>query len=184
MIDNGWHDRVLTFWFDELTPEDWFTGKAETDEKIRERFAELHAELSREVPAQARTDVRSALAAIIVFDQFSRNLHRKKPGAFATDAQALGLARAAIESGMDAELPEERRRFLYMPLMHSEVLADQERAVDLFKQLGDGTSAKYAIEHRDIIARFGRFPHRNRVLGRESTPEETAFLEGHDGFGQ
>ncbi|MBO6717968.1 MAG: DUF924 domain-containing protein [Rhizobiaceae bacterium] len=183
-MEEGWRDRVLKFWFEELTQKDWFAGGDELDAKIRDRFAELHAKLAKGAPPEARTDPETALAAVIVLDQFSRNMFRKKPEAFAADSVALDIARGALDAGLDAKLPEDRRWFLYMPFMHSEVLTDQERCVDLFKQTGGEDSIKYAVEHRDIIARFGRFPHRNRALGRESTPDELAFLEGHEGYGQ
>ena len=184
MIDSGWRDEILSFWFDELTEKDWFSGGEEVDQKIRDRFAELNAELGRNPPPETRTDPQAALAAVIALDQFPRNIYRKQPEAFSTDAVALDIATHAIDAGFDTQLPDDRRWFLYMPLMHSEVLANQERCVDLFKKHGGENSIKYAVEHRDIVAKFGRFPHRNRALGRESTPEEIAFLKGHEGYGQ
>jgi len=184
MNNTNWADEVLAFWFHELTPEDWFGGKPEVDEKIKARFAGLLEKLAENVPPETRTDPRTALAAIIVFDQFPRNIHRRQPGAFATDSVAVSLARNALERGFDATMTAEERQFLYMPFMHSEVLADQERCVDLFKSLGNEESLKYALEHRDIVAKFGRFPHRNRVLGRTTTEAEEEFLSGHSGYGQ
>lgn len=184
MADGNWVQDVLSFWFDELTREDWYSGSAEVDDKIRARFGALHARLNASPPAEARIDANAALAAVIVLDQFSRNMFRKKPAAFASDAAALDLARNAVEAGFDMQVAEDRRAFFYMPFMHSEVLSDQERCVDLFKQHGGEESLKYAIEHRDIVARFGRFPHRNSTLGRELTEEEAAFLQGHSGYGQ
>ena len=129
-------------------------------------------------------DARTALAAIILFDQFPRNMYRRQPAAFGTDDLALGIARRALDKGFDAEVDDEAKPFVYMPFMHSEVLADQERCVDLFRAHGDENNLKYAIDHRDIVAKYGRFPHRNRTLGRESTSGETTFLEGHEGYGQ
>ncbi|MBO6540396.1 MAG: DUF924 domain-containing protein [Rhizobiaceae bacterium] len=184
MADSDWAEKVLTFWFDELTSEDWYSGSAEVDEKIRMRFGALHEEFNRGVPPEAHADANAALAAVIVLDQFSRNIHRKKAEAFASDAVALDVARNAVEAGLDTQVAADRRAFFYMPFMHSEILSDQERCVDLFKQSGGENSLKYAIEHRDIIARFGRFPYRNKVLGRQSTEDERAFLEGHSGYGQ
>lgn len=184
MADTAWRDEVLGFWFGELTPEDWYTGKAEVDEKIRDRFANLHENLKVAPPSEVWSDPRTALAAIILFDQFPRNIHRGKAAAFSTDDLALRIARDAIDRGFDAEMSDTEKQFLYMPLMHSETLADQERCVDLFKSLGNEDGLKYAIEHRDIIARFGRFPHRNRALGRATTDAEAAFMEGHKGYGQ
>lgn len=179
-----WRDSVLDFWFKELTPQDWYSGKPETDALIRERFAPLYARLKQSPPAEAHSEPLTALAAVIVFDQFPRNLFRKQPDAFATDALAVKIARRAVEAGFDRDMPAEQKQFLYMPLMHSEELADQERCVELFRGLGNEEGLKYAIEHRDIIARFGRFPHRNRALGRATTAEEAEFLTGHSGYGQ
>jgi uncharacterized protein (DUF924 family) len=183
-MDKRWTDDILDFWFDELKPEDWYSGKPETDAAIRERFLPLYQELLVAPPPEAREDARAALAAIILFDQFPRNMFRGKPEAFGSDDLAADLARNALERGFDDGLEPSRRQFLYMPLMHSEVLADQERCVSLFGTLGNEEGLRYAIEHRDIIARYGRFPHRNRVLARESTPAEQAFLKGHAGYGQ
>ena len=184
MADDNWVQDVLSFWFDELTSADWYSGSAEIDDRIRTRFGALHAQLNANPPAEAHSDANAALAAVIVLDQFSRNIFRKKPEAFASDALALDLARNAVEAGFDMEVAEDRRPFFYMPFMHSEVLSDQERCVDLFKQHGGENSLKYAIEHREIVARFGRFPHRNATLGRETTEEEVSFLQGHSGYGQ
>jgi uncharacterized protein (DUF924 family) len=183
MIDADWANEVLAFWLEELRPEDWFERSDSLDETIRSRFARLHAALAEAAPAMAFDDPHRALAAIIVFDQFSRNMFRGKPAAFATDSLALFIARQALEREYDAAVPEQWRHFFYMPLMHSETSADQEHCVALFAEL-PGDSVKYAVEHRDIIARFGRFPHRNEILGRKTTVPEQAFLSEHKGFGQ
>ena len=127
---------------------------------------------------------QTALAAIIVLDQFPRNMFRGTPRAFAADAQALALSRHAVDQKFDSAFPPERKQFLYMPLMHSEALADQERSVALFEALGDENSLRFAREHRDIVARFGRIPHRNKVLSRMSSQAEEAFLAAHEGYGQ
>lgn len=179
-----WVDEVLDFWFGELTYEDWFGGGPDVDEKIRSRFLDLYEKLKTDFDVKSLDDPREALAAAILFDQFPRNMFRRTAAAFATDDLALGIARRAVEEGYDAALDENAKPFLYMPFMHSEVTADQERCVDLFRALGEGDSLKYAIEHRDIVAKYGRFPHRNRVLGRESTTDEVDFLKGHAGYGQ
>ncbi len=184
MAEGGWVDEVLDFWFGELSQEDWYSGKAEVDEAIRSRFAELPSRLARELSPEAVTDPRTALAAIVALDQFPRNMHRGSGAAFASDAAAIGIARKALEAGFDAGMTPQERQFLYMPFMHSEVLADQERCVDLFRSLGNEEGLKYAIEHRDIIAEYGRFPHRNKALGRSSSEAEQAFLGRHKGFGQ
>lgn len=179
-----WIDSVLSFWFEEIDPESWFKGDGKLDETIRRRFSALHRRLSAEPPPEVREDPRAALAAIILFDQFPRNMFRGTADAFSTDDLAIQIARKAVDKGFAGRLKPEERQFLYMPFQHSEVSADQEHAVMLFKALGDEEALRYAIEHRDIIQRFGRFPHRNRALGRESTREEEAFLQGHKGFGQ
>lgn len=182
-MDN-WVDEVLDFWFGELTYEDWFGGASELDDRIRSRFLDLYERLKKEFRVDLLDDPRTALAAVIVLDQFPRNMFRGQPAAFATDDLALGIARRALDRGLDARIEQGRKAFLYMPFMHSEVTADQERCVDLFRALDDENGLKYAIEHRDIVARFGRFPHRNKILGRESTAAEIEFLKGHAGYGQ
>ena len=183
-IEAGWVDEVLDFWFGELTYEDWFSGGAELDERVRARFLSLYERLKAGFDEKAVADARTALAAIIVFDQFPRNIFRGQAAAFATDDLAAGIARNAVERGWDREVEPAARPFYYMPFMHSEILADQERCVDLFREIGEGDGLDYAIEHRDIVARFGRFPHRNRPLGRESTADEIEFMKEHAGYGQ
>ena len=176
-----WFDDVLHFWFGELRTDDWFVKNEEIDRRIRERFNHLHAKLQQgsiDIPATAR----AYLAAVIVLDQFSRNMFRNSPAAFAGDAQALRLAQRAIERGYDRELSTAERQFLYMPFMHSEDRAAQARCVELFTALGDPVAQKFAEEHRDIIERFGRFPHRNAILQRTSTPDELELMKTHKGF--
>lgn len=184
MMDMAWVDEVLDFWFGELTYEDWFGGSPELDDRIRARFAGTYARVKSNFDVAAASDARTALAAVILFDQMPRNMFRKTAAAFGTDDIAIAVARAAVDRGDDARLEPSQRSFLYMPFMHSEVSADQERCVDLFRAHGAEEALKYAIEHRDIVARFGRFPHRNRVLGRETTPAEQEFLGDHNGYGQ
>ncbi len=168
---------VLAFWFGEATAQQWFAKDDAFDATIRERFGALHRRLSREVPAQWLADPASQLAAVIVLDQFSRNLHRGSPAAYAQDEAALALARMAVARGDDGPLQPSERHFLYMPFMHSENLADQDECVRLMGGLGLGEALDAARRHRAIIARFGRFPHRNAALGRETTPEEETFLK-------
>jgi uncharacterized protein (DUF924 family) len=188
-IDAGWVDEVLGFWFGSLTYEDWFTGSKELDATIDGRFRDLYERLKAGFDERKVKDARMALAAILVFDQFPRNMFRGQAAAFATDDLAAGIARLAVERDWDREVEPQARPFFYMPFMHSEILADQERCVDLFRAMGageggGGESLRYAVEHRDIIARFGRFPHRNRPLGRESTADELEFMKEHAGYGQ
>ena len=178
---------VLSFWFPEPGDPDfderrarWFRRDAEFDAAIVARFSALHAELAGGGARSWLDGARSALAYVIVLDQFSRNLYRDDPRAFAADPLAREAADHALSRGFDRELTALERPFLYMPFMHSEALADQDRCVSLFEALSPeepGSQAlSYALRHREIVARFGRFPHRNRVLGRETTPEEAAFL--------
>lgn len=170
------HRQVLEYWFDVLEPADWFKVSADVDAAISERFGGLHLALSRQCGAEWTERPEACLSAIIVFDQFSRNMYRGSPLAFATDCLALALARDAVAKGMDAAVPEERRAFFYLPFEHSEHMADQDRSVELFAALGNPLYLDYAERHRDVIRRFGRFPHRNPILMRASTPEEEVYL--------
>ncbi|MEZ5853669.1 MAG: DUF924 family protein [Hyphomicrobiaceae bacterium] len=171
-----WVADVLQFWLHETPREAWFKSTPEQDRAIAERFGGLHAELHDRPPDPDELDAETALATLIVLDQFSRNMFRGTPKAFASDATARAIATAAVDAGLDRQLPPEARIFLYLPFEHSEDIADQDRSVALFASLGLAKYEPYAKSHRDIIARFGRFPHRNAILGRPSTPEELAFL--------
>lgn len=166
---------VLAFWFSELTPDDWFKKSDATDALIAERFQALHTELAAGVPQDWLRTPHGAVAAIIVLDQFPRNIYRNTPHAFASDALALALSKTAIAAGQDAGLTTDERVFLYMPFQHSEDLADQQRALTLFQATNEKTLT-FAHKHHDVIAEFGRFPHRNAILGRTNTPEEEAYL--------
>lgn len=168
---------VLSFWFETLTPRQWFAKDAALDRRIAEAFgATLVAASCGELWAW-RSSPRGRLAEILVLDQFSRNIHRDAPEAFAQDSQALVLAQEAVARGEDLALETPERAFLYMPYMHSESLAIHDQAVRLFDQPGLEENLRFEQRHREIIARFGRYPHRNAILGRESTPQELAFLK-------
>ena len=168
-----WRADVLKFWFG-LSDEEWWGGKPELDHRIKQNFLKAWAE-KRQLPVDAfLTDPISALAAVILFDQFPRNMFRGHADQFATDHLALAISRAAIEKGLDHDLPPGERAFLYMPFQHSESMADQNRSVLLFTELGNARNLDYAKRHHDIIERFGRFPHRNAILGRASRPAEDA----------
>ena len=170
-------EEVLDFWFNQLTPEEWFRPTEGLDEAIASRFGELHERFAHHgVPDPWRDTARGRLAAVIVLDQFPRNMHRGKAAAFATDAAALALAEETVDGGFASMLDTVERKFLYLPFEHAEDLAQQEKGVLLFATLDDEESLRYAREHRDVIARYGRFPHRNRMLGRVSTAEEEAYL--------
>lgn len=167
---------VLKFWFEEISQEAWFKKDANFDEMIRQRFLKTYQAARADDLKSWQTTAEGSLALVIVLDQFPRNMFRDKPQAFATDAQALKISKQTIANGMDQTLPKTQRWFMYLPFMHSEDLADQERSIELFKALGNENSLKYAHDHHAIIKRFGRYPHRNEILGRRNTPEEEAFL--------
>lgn len=171
-----WVSAVLEFWLG-LPPAQWFAKNDALDAQLRERFEGLHARLSAN-PLERATTPREALAMVIVLDQFSRNLHRGSARAFAADAAARRIAEAALGAGWDVGLSAGERLFFCLPFEHSEAPADQARAVALTQALGNANWSRYARAHQDIIARFGRFPHRNALLGRESTAEERTFLDG------
>lgn len=171
--------EVLDFWFGTgaehgKSHKRWFVKSEEFDRDIRERFLGLHATLSRD--DSWNEEPRSCLARIVVLDQFPRNMFRGTARAFATDAPALAAARLAVARGWDRGMPEVEKLFVYLPFEHSESLADQDRCCELMQGMA-AELVDYAERHRAIIRRFGRFPHRNAILGRASTPEEIAFLK-------
>jgi uncharacterized protein (DUF924 family) len=190
--------EIHDFWFGELDENGlcakernalWFGASAETDTFCRARFAaSLTLALRGELDHWAQTD-RGLIALVVLLDQFSRNIHRGTPQAFASDPQALALAQDAIATGRHLRLPAIHRIFLYLPLQHCEIQAVQEQSValneDLARLIGNpefANFARYAVAHRDIIAQFGRFPHRNAILGRASTKAELTYLAEHGGF--
>jgi uncharacterized protein (DUF924 family) len=167
---------IIHFWFTELSPMQHFAKDAVLDEAIRTRFgATLEAAAKCELFAWRATP-EGRLAEVIVLDQLSRNVYRDTPRAFAQDALALVLAQELVAGGQDQSLPEAQRVFAYMPYMHSESALVHTQAVALFTQLGNERNLDFELRHKAIIDRFGRFPHRNAILGRTSTPEELAFL--------
>ncbi len=173
------HDEaqaVLAFWLDEMPAERRFAKDAALDAEIEDRFGALHARLLATRAEGWRDDPRTLLAAIIVLDQFSRNMFRGSAQAYAADPLALDLTRAALSRGWDAGMSVAERQFLYMPMMHAEDAAVQRESVRLFGTLDDNTILGFATDHADVIARFGRFPSRNAALGRVSTPAEEDYL--------
>ena len=176
MSGDAWIGDVLAFWFEELAPKDWFTKRDATDDLIRARFVGIHADVRARSGVDLASDPDRALAAILVTDQFPRNMFRGTPESFASDALALDIARRVVAHGFDRDFETQRRIFLYLPFEHSEDMADQDEAVRLITALGDAEFTRYAEAHRDVIRRFGRFPHRNAALGRPSTELERAFL--------
>jgi uncharacterized protein (DUF924 family) len=168
---------VIRFWFEELGAAHWFVKSKQVDEQIRDRFLQLHERLV-EHDGLGVSSPRSILAAVIVLDQFSRNLFRADAKAFSADAIARRLSRAAIAQGFDTQLKERQEKyFLYLVFEHSEDLKDQTLAYTLIEQLGNDLWTRYAAAHKRIIERFGRFPYRNQALKRPSTAEELAYLE-------
>ena len=168
-----WVDDVLSFWF-ALEQERWWKPDPVFDEEIRERFLDLWEEKRQLPPDHFLGSPREALAAGILFDQFPRNMFRGHADQFSTDPLALAVAKGAAERGLDQHLAKQERSFLYMPFQHSENLDDQRRSLLLFTDLGDEEQLRYARLHHDVIERFGRFPHRNTILGRAPRPEEIA----------
>ncbi len=169
--------QVLDFWFDEAHQPFWFEKSDAFDQQIHEQFGNTHQRAKQCELWGWRSCVEGRLAEIIVLDQFSRNLFRDHPDAFAQDAMALALAQEAVSLKLDQQLDPVQRKFLYMPFMHSESLLIQDQSVRLFENLGNENNLDYAIKHREVIQRFGRFPHRNSILGRPSTVEESEFLK-------
>ena len=172
-MEADWVEEVHKFWF--RAPEYWFSPNPSFDAEIRRRFSDLYETLKREKPSAMSP--RWSVSAVIVLDQFTRNMYRGTAQEFATDSQALSIARSAVTDGADQRVPVDERMFLYMPFMHSEEPANQQRAVSLFSALDVSELTKAAREYKKVIDKFGRFPHRNNVLGRTSTPEELTFLK-------
>lgn len=172
----AWVGDVLRFWFEELGEAQWFVKSDVVDTRIRERFFALHGlVLGQGAPATGTP--RTSLAAVIVLDQFSRNMFRGSPGAYAADPLARRLARLAVDQGHDQAVVVRERLFFYLPFEHSEDRQDQQLSLRLITALGNDGLTRYAAAHQEIIDRFGRFPHRNAVLGRISTAEEITLLQ-------
>jgi uncharacterized protein (DUF924 family) len=174
---------VIDFWFRELTPRQWFTdGGPALDELVRTRFGPLVEQARGGALAHWAESPLGRLALILVLDQFPRHVYRGHAEAYASDATAQALAHDGIRAGMDEALGLSERQFFYLPLMHAEDREVQGQSVERYTALRDAAQAilEFAIDHRDTVARFGRFPHRNETLGRDSTPEEQAFLESDE----
>jgi uncharacterized protein (DUF924 family) len=170
-------EELLSYWFSPEVKPKWFQPDEAFDSELRTRFADWLAAAKNGALDDWRETASGTLALVVLMDQIPRNIYRGTPDAFATDSQALALSREAIAKGFDAQFTEEQRSFLYLPFMHSEDLATQDDGVSLYKTLGNAEALDYMQRHRDIIARFGRFPHRNAFLGRGSTEEEIEFLK-------
>ncbi len=171
------YSEILKFWFEEVEPAQWWAKDEAFDKSIIERFSGIHASAIRCELFEWRADNRGRLAEIIVLDQFSRNMFRGLPMSFAQDSLALALAQEAVSARADETLDPAERNFLYMPFMHSESLKIHKVAMDLFRNKGNKSSLDFEMRHKRIIERFGRYPHRNIILGRESSVEEIEFLK-------
>jgi len=177
------HDiQTVTGFWREAGFARWFNGGEAFDIECRERFADLHMAAARRECDHWMEQAEGAVALLILLDQIPRNIFRGSGHAFATDPLALFHARQAVGSGLDREVAQDLRAFVYLPFEHSESLAHQQRSVELFEALGDPGYLGYARSHLEVIERFGRFPHRNRALGRVSTAEEQAWLDAGGGF--
>lgn len=170
-------DEVLRFWFEEIEQVKWWQKDEAFDKLIIDKFMAIHVKAKQCELYAWRSSAQGRLAEIIILDQFSRNMYRDTPEAFACDSLALALAQEAIALGCDKTLSETERSFLYLPFMHSESLAIHEVAVSLYRANGIESNLDFELQHKAIIERFGRYPHRNAILARESTEAELAFLQ-------
>ncbi|MEM7358513.1 MAG: DUF924 family protein [Pseudomonadota bacterium] len=168
---------ILGFWFDVIDPVKWWEKDTDFDQLIKDRFGAIYVQAFQCELFEWRQSAAGRLAEVIVLDQFSRNMFRDTPEAFAADPMALALAQEAVATGADLELDDQYRAFLYMPYMHSESLLIHEIAVQLFGQMEKRDNLEFELQHKVIIERFGRYPHRNKILGRRSTEEEEGFLQ-------
>ena len=177
MADDIKPGDVLDYWAS-LGNDGWWVKNPQVDQEIHDRFGKLHADACDGKLDHWAETADGALALIIILDQFSRNMFRGDAKSFTQDARALEIAKSAVESGLDADVREDLKVFFYLPYEHAETIFEQEKSVLLQYSIGDLESINAALEHREIIQRFGRFPHRNPVLGRHTTPAEQAFLDG------
>ena len=181
MADDDYH-AVLAFWFaDEVKPR-WFNATSEFDQVLTEQYLPLWQAAKAGQLEHWGDSAEGALALVIILDQFPLHMFRARPESFATEAQSREIANGAIARGFDQALNDQQKVFLYMPFMHSEDLIDQDRSVELYTAAGMQDNAKWARHHRDIVKRFGRFPHRNKILGRDSNAEEIAYLNSDAAF--
>lgn len=174
------YDEILYFWFDESDPKQWWQKNIEFDEIVKARFLEIHRAAVQGELSDWRQQSRGRLAEILVLDQFSRNIYRHSALSFAQDGMALVLAQECIAQNLAQDLNQSERAFLYMPFMHSESMVIHERAVELFSEPGLEENLDFELKHKRIIDRFGRYPHRNQILGRQSRADELFFLRQPD----
>lgn len=174
--------KVLDYWYSERSKAHWFASTPEIDQEIKTQFEAVWQAASRHELDHWCQQAEQCLALVIVLDQFPLNMYRGQEISFATEAQARNMANLALKKGFDQQIAKEKLPFLFLPFMHSETLADQEKSVQLFFNANLDDNLPFAQHHRDIIARFGRFPHRNPILGRKSTAEEIAYMKSAEGF--
>jgi uncharacterized protein (DUF924 family) len=172
------YQKILTFWFEEIQPTQWWSKDSQFDNIIIDRFSAIHTKATQCELYNWRKTPEGRLAEIIILDQFSRNIFRDTPLSFTNDSLALSLSQEAIHVGADKDVSEHKRPFFYLPYMHSESKAIHEVAIDLYTSLGDEDNLAFEWKHKTIIDRFGRYPHRNNILGRVSSIEEEVFLAG------
>ncbi len=175
-------DEILDFWFSEPASKRWFNSTPEFDQELCDRFMHTYEAARADQLDNWQESASGALALVIILDQFPLNMFRNQPQSFATEACSREVARTAIDKGFDQQFTDAQKAFLYMPLMHSEELADQERSVELYEKAGLTNNIRFAKHHRDIVKRFGRFPHRNAILGRESSKQELEYLNSKQAF--
>ena len=182
LMGNNPYDELLTFWFNEESEKLWFNSTKEFDVLLKQKYESLYEEAAKGKLDRWRDSPEGSLALIILLDQIPLNIYRNQAKSFETEAQAREIAGQAIANKQDENLPDKQKMFLYLPFMHSESLNDQETSVALFENAGLNENAKYARHHKKIVSRFGRFPHRNDALGRESTKEELEYLASDGAF--
>jgi uncharacterized protein (DUF924 family) len=171
------YNDVLDFWFNEISPAQWWLKDEVFDKEVRKRFLDIHHSANRGELYTWRKTAEGRLAEIIVLDQFSRNIFRDQAKSFASDSLALILTQEAVSQQEDQNIAENKRSFMYLPYMHSESRIIHQQAVKLYTMLGNASNLEFDLKHRDIIERFGRYPHRNVILGRKSSAEEQVFLK-------
>ena len=173
---------ILDFWFSDRVKALWFNSTAEFDREITQRFEDLVVKAGAGELDHWQQTPEGCISLIILLDQLPLNMYRGKPGSFSYEDKALDVVRQGLASNIDQSLSDTMRTFFYMPLMHSESLADQDLAIQLYEESGLESNLRFAKHHRELIQRFGRFPHRNAILGRVSTPEEMAYLDSPEAF--
>jgi len=175
-------DEIIAFWFDEAVKPLWFNSTPDFDNRIRQRYESLLQKALAGELDHWKQSAQGVLALVIILDQFALNMYRGEARSFAGEAKAREYAGYALQQDWDRDMTGEQRAFLYMPFMHSESLEDQDRSVALYEAAGLTENLKFALHHRDIVRRFGRFPHRNEILGRTSRPEEIEYLQSENAF--